>query len=210
MSYSVSYVTLSVSSPLWLGAGGNGKGMSYDSRRREKIMKNVFVTLFKSPDPAIDSHLKINSVPDSLPLSSSSQPPTASSRPALARASTSATLIDTDFIPPALPPVLSTRVAESRSKPSTDSLQSTELVDRLRNHLLPRTPPPSVEDGNLDQDAPVVNIIAPPSVVRRRKKRATRKTVRWAPDVIEREIQANRPVTGLERLERFRRLGLTI
>ncbi|PIL25984.1 hypothetical protein GSI_11738 [Ganoderma sinense ZZ0214-1] len=204
MSYPVNYANLlSVSSALWLGAGGIGKGSRHDSDPSAKVVKKIFQTLFKIPQPPI----KIDTVPDTPP---SPPPPNPPVRPALVRACTSATLLDTDFLSDALPPIVSPCIVEFRFKSSTDG----PVVDRLRNHLSARPAPP-VEDGNLGQEAPVVNVAAPPpkpKVRRGKKKRTTRKKriVRWTADVIEREIQANRPVTGHERLERFRRLGYSV
>ncbi|KAM5537408.1 hypothetical protein V8D89_008927 [Ganoderma adspersum] len=209
MSYPVNYVhLLSVSSTLWLSVGGTGKGIWYNSQPPAKVTKDAFVTLFKCPEPPI----KIDSVTDTTPppLPSPSHPTATPTRPTLIRACTSATLIDTDFLSDTLPPIVSPRVAEARRKPSSDSFKSTKLVDRLRNHL-PSTPEPPVEAGNLDQDAQVVNVVAPPPKVRRAKKRTTRKkTVRWAAEVIEWELKANRPVTGHERLARFKALGYSV
>ena len=53
MSYPVSYVhLLSVSSALWLGVGGTGKGIWYKSEPTAKVMKDVFVTREHSNYPS--------------------------------------------------------------------------------------------------------------------------------------------------------------
>ncbi|KAM5537411.1 hypothetical protein V8D89_008930 [Ganoderma adspersum] len=167
-----------ISSVLWLATSMDGEGIWQSSRPLEAAK------IFPSSNSAISSS-----------STSTSSAITILSRPAFARASTSATLFHTDNDPIFL---------DALQKPSTDNPKIANPMDCSSDHLLNRSVT-RVEDDNFDKGTPIV----PSTAVRwHRGRKASKNMARWMPDPLARGIRVNRPVTGVERLARLQRLGV--